>query len=502
MRSRLELGTWALLLGLAFLPLAARSGGIKHVIVLMLENRSVDHMLGFLKQKNPDVRGCLPGQAGCSNHVDPKDTSSASYTVDNEAVYVQADPSHSISATTSQIYGYPEGTEPTMDGFLSSYASRYGDPDLGPLIMKCFAPEHVPVISTLASEFGFFDGWHASVPGPTMVNRAYAGSATSAGMGTNDEKTIALGMSQKTVFRQLQEMGRDYRVYWSDVPSVLMFKDMRHRDARPKYRQLNDLFVDLAAGDMPEFTWVEPAYFDTPHQAATDQHPAHDVTLGEDLIKRVYEAVRASPIWEETAFIVTYDEHGGFFDHVVPPDTNVPNPDGKNSTDDPFDFTRLGIRIPTVVASPYIPKGSVFHAPDELGASQYEHSSIIATVVHKLFSPKPGHAAPEFLTKRDAWAKTFEGIFDFSSPPRQDCPETLPSPISLAEVAPSALPMVGGSKTLSDLQRELLAVVVGAAAAEGSGHFNEELFVQLASNMTEAEAGTYCLNAVKNFLMN
>jgi phospholipase C len=90
----------------------------------------------------------------------------------------------------------------------------------------------VPIISTLAQEFGFFDGWHASVPGPTLVNRAYASSATSNGMGTNDELTIAKGMPQKTMFRQLVEMGHDYSVYYSDIPTVLMFKDMRHKEAR------------------------------------------------------------------------------------------------------------------------------------------------------------------------------------------------------------------------------------------------------------------------------
>jgi phospholipase C len=92
---------------------------------------------------------------------------------------------------------------------------------------------------------------------------------------------------------------------------------------------------------MPAFSWIEPNYFDGTHYAASDQHPDHDVSIGDQLIKDVYDAVRASPLWEKTALIITYDEHGGFFDHVSPP-SPVPNPDGINSTDDPFDFTRLG----------------------------------------------------------------------------------------------------------------------------------------------------------------
>lgn len=93
---------------------------------------------------------------------------------------------------------------------------------------------------------------------------------------------------------------------------------------------------------MPAFSWLEPNYFDGENYAASDQHPDHDVSIGDQLIKDVYDAVRASPLWEKTALIITYDEHGGFFDHVSPPE-GVPNPDGINSTDDPFDFTRLGM---------------------------------------------------------------------------------------------------------------------------------------------------------------
>ena len=123
---------------------------------------------------------------------------------------------------------------------------------------------------------------------------------------------------------------------------------------------IKDFYDDLAIGDIPDLTWIEPSYFNGPkkHHKATDQHPDHDVSLGEKLIKDVYEALRSSSLWNETALVITYDEHGGFFDHVKPP-TNIPNPDGRNSTDDPFDFTRLGVRIPTVVVSPWVRKGSV-----------------------------------------------------------------------------------------------------------------------------------------------
>jgi len=471
----------------------------------MMENRSFDHMLGFLKEKNQDINGCLPNAAGCSNHLIPNDPASQSYTVDKTAVYVQNDPHHSISWTTEQIYGYPKGTTPppdalpTMDGFIAAYADEFdGDLEQAATIMKCFDPEHVPIITNLSMEFGFFDGWFAAVPGPTMVNRAYASSATSHGMGTNDKKTIAKGLPQKTMFKQLLDMGLDYRVYYQDVPSVLTFKDMRRKEARERYRRFDTLFDDLAAGTMPQFSWLEPSYFTSPKQPATDQHPDHDVSLGEDLMRQVYEALRSSPVWEESLLLITYDEHGGFFDHVAPP-TNVPNPDGLNSTDDPFDFTRLGIRVPAVAVSPWIAKGSVFHAPDstmEPGdtytPSQYEHSSIVATVIHKIFSPAEGYPSPEYLTQRDAWAKTFEWIFDNVTEVRTDCPTKLPHVFSHQKHFPETLPHLDGSLLLSDLQIELVTMLAGTV---GDDICSDEI-----RKWNELEGFAYVEQAVDNFL--
>jgi phospholipase C len=167
-------------IGLVHLGLV-HSGNIEHVIVLMLENRSFDHMLGFLKRQNPAVNGCLPKQKGCSNPIDPTVAGSEEFTVDDSAVYSQISPSHSIHGTTSQIYGSPDGTEPSMKGFIKSYTAATGSVEGGEGVMKCFSPAHIPVMANLSMEYGFFDGWFASVPGPTEVNRCYAASASSHG---------------------------------------------------------------------------------------------------------------------------------------------------------------------------------------------------------------------------------------------------------------------------------------------------------------------------------
>lgn len=296
-------------------------------------------------------------------------------------------------------------------------------------------------------------------------------------------------------------MGLDYRVYFQDVPSVLQFKEMRRKEARTKYRWLDVLYDDLKTGDIPEFTWIEPAYFTSPKIKASDQHPDHDVSEGEKLIKDIYEAIRASPIWEDSVFMITYDEHGGFFDHVPPPE-NVPNPDGLNATDDPFDFTRLGVRVPTVVVSPWVKRGSVFHAPetatakaeDDYSPSQYEHSSIVSTVVHKLFTPRKGFKEPQYLTKRDAWAKTFEWVFDTTEGvARTDCPvQTADAFVERQAFPHVAYPPNDGSLPLSDLQKELIAMMTGVAEEEG--------LPQGIEDWTEARGSNYCLQKVREFL--
>ena len=283
---------------------------IEHVIVLMLENRSFDHYLGLTKTLNAEINGCLPGTAGCSNPRDPDDPNSVVFPVTANGVNQQADPDHSVHGTTSQIYSHTATPDVgDMQGFVRSYATRSSEESAGQ-IMDCFAPEHVPVMSTLSQEFLTFDGWFASVPGPTLPNRAYAAAATSHGMATCDVETVIKGIPAKTMFRQIEEMGLDWRVYFEMIPAVLMFKDMRHHDVRGRYKGLQSFYTDVSAGDLPEYTWLEPVYHVTPQRAPDDMHPDHDVANGEKLVKDVYEALRASPIWNTSALIITYDEHG------------------------------------------------------------------------------------------------------------------------------------------------------------------------------------------------
>jgi len=185
------------------------------------------------------------------------------------------------------------------------------------------------------------------------------------------------------------------------------------------YPEMSEFYTDVANGDLPTYTFLEPRWFAFLDWEAQDEHPPHDVQLGEYLIADIYNAIRNSPIWNSTLFIITYDEHGGFFDHVSPPQHNVPAPDDQKPppNNDPFNFTRLGVRVPMIMISPWIPRGTVVHEPPQ---NHYEHSSLAATM-------KKIHNLPNFLTKRDAWAATFEDVVMQKKEARTDClPQVVP----------------------------------------------------------------------------
>lgn len=440
---------------------------VKHLVVLQMENRAFDHMLGYLSRQNPEIRG-LTGQE--FNYANPADPTSDKIYVSDDAAYVDPSPEHGLIDTANQIYGNSSlrASEPeTMTGFVHNYA-KATNASFAPNVMKCFNPSDVPVISTLATEFALIDAFYAAVPGPTFPNRLFTLSGTSYGSYDNSDIMSLTGYPQQSIFGALDSANVTWRVYAEEVSTALLFKDMRTLAALEKQKLLSEFQADCAAGDLPQFTFVDPAYFDFGSVRASDQHPAHDVLDGERFMKSVYESLRASPLWNETALVLVYDEHGGFYDSVTPPTEGVPSPDNHIANlptgslfppNNTFAFNALGVRVPAIVISPWVPKGQVIHEPaaqyKPTSFSQYELSSIPATV-HKMFNT---HG---FLTARDAWAATLNGIWEDSplTEPRTDCPMTLPTP-------PTDSPaFVGRDRTglnmpLSGLQRELLTLAHG-----------------------------------------
>lgn len=461
------------------------SSPIKNVVVLVMENRSFDHMLGWMKALNPEINGVDGSESNPVNVSDPK---SERVYFGNQSHFVDPDPGHSFQAIREQIFG-SEVTDnskaPPMNGFVQVAHSM--SPNMTQAVMNGFLPDKVAVYKSLVSEFAVFDRWFASVPSSTQPNRLYVHSGTSHGATSNNSTLLAQGYPQRTIFDDLDDAKLDFRIYFQNAPAVLFYKSLRKVKFVPKFGSY-DLFFksDAKKGKLPPYSVIEQRYMDSKLQPATDDHPSHDVYRGQLFVKEIYEALRASPQWNQTMLVITYDEHGGFFDHVATPNQGVPSPDDVVGPE-PFNFKfdRLGVRVPTIVVSPWIKKGTVVHGPGGVPTptSEYEHSSIPATVrkIFNLTSPP--------LTKREAWAGTFDKLFTTLTEPRTDCPEQLPMPVKIREGEANE------DAKLSEWQQELVQL---AAALKG----DTELVSypnQIGKSMTVRQGNEYMTNAVKSF---
>ncbi|KAL2941990.1 Non-specific phospholipase C2, partial [Bienertia sinuspersici] len=363
-----------------------------------MENRSFDHMLGWMKKLNPQIDGVTGSE---SNRVNLSDPGSPVIFYNDTAHYkVDPDPGHSFQAMREQIFGSGQaGSDPArMNGFAQQAYTINKSMEMARHVMNGYKPEMVPVYKALVQEFAVFDRWFASVPSSTQPNRlfcsfSYFGGATS--------------YPQRTIFENLESEGHSFGIYYQNIPATLFYRNLRKLKHITKFLPYGTFFKRHARqGKLPSYVVVEQRYTDTKAEPANDDHPSHDVYQGQMFVKEVYETLRASPQWNETLFLITYDEHGGFYDHVPTPVSGVPSPDGIVGPEPfLFKFDRLGVRVPTIAVSPWIKKGTVVHkAKGPYPTSEYEHSSIAATV-KKIFN-----LSTPFLTKRDAWAGTFEYI--------------------------------------------------------------------------------------------
>jgi len=375
---------------------------VEHVVVLVLENRSFDHMLGFM----PGLDG-LTGDEG--NHVDPAMPASPFVRVSNDAHYtgdLDIDPSHEFTNVNEQLFGAMSGPVPGGAhniGFVSNYARQHDKHNtfaVGPNIMKCFDPAKLPVLTTLAAQFAVCDRWHASVPAQTWPNRFFLHCATSNGFVDNQLRHYGM----RTIYENITGVGLDWAIYFHDFPHALALANLSDSAFAGNFRLFPDFFRDLKNGTLPNYSFLEPRYFNLLSWKANDQHPPHDVQLGEHLIADVYEQLRSSRYWSTSLFAILYDEHGGIYDHELPP--AAVSPDGKTSPVTNFAFDRLGLRVPAVLVSPLIQKGVVDH-------TLYDHTSLLATV-RELFG------LPTALTNRDAQANAFTHLLD--NAPRTDQP--------------------------------------------------------------------------------
>ena len=379
---------------------------IEHVVVLMLENRSFDHMLGFLytdagnKSPNGDAYEGLSGTES-SQGSDGKPVSVFRLTPQTQDLYFYpgADPGEGWAATNNQLWGSTDapanGLVPPMSGFVTDYAKAIADNKAKGWyvfggtaenwIMGCHTPETLPVLSALARGYAVCDHWFGSAPTMTMPNRAFLCAGTSQGHMDDKIKKFTC----PSIFGSMTKANVSWKIYGYDAPPLTKadFPDTSTAPAA-NFGRFPDFQSDAKAGKLAAYTFLEPSW----GSDGNSQHPNYNVALGEQLLLDTYRTVRDGPDWNSTLLIITYDEHGGCFDHV-PPQWGATPPDS-TAGEYGFDFTRFGPRVPTILISPLIPAGSVFRVPE--GSTPLDHTSVLATLEQR-FGLDP-------LTKRDAAA--------------------------------------------------------------------------------------------------
>jgi phospholipase C len=381
---------------------------IEHVFVLMLENRSFDHLLGF---------SGLPGV--------PQPPAQFGFTSGAMDQLVN-DPPHEFDEVAAQIDGG------AMDGFAGS-----GGPDT----MMGFDQSEVPVLLELARNNLYFDNWFSSMPGPTWPNRLFAHAASSGGldnsMGTLDTGGAVtnpgynLNFENGHIYDRLTAKGVTWRVYHHhtlfsfDYPQVLCLKGMVDKRNDPTFfRPFSDFASDMSRGDVVGYTFIEPKYGLPSYSRGNSQHPSGSISMGEILIKDVYKAIFNQKVGANSALLITWDEHGGFFDHVVPPAAVPPGDAALNYNRAKLPrncaFHHFGVRVPAVLISPWLPAGL---GSDVFGKNTgFDHASIVRAL-RSIFSLGPK------LTNRDEASPDWNTVL-------------LPNPRTL----PSKLPMVAKPK--------------------------------------------------------
>lgn len=370
---------------------------IQHVVVVMLENRSLDNMCGWLYSNDgPQPKLFLPaGSPAVYDGLNPDlwNPSNESFFGGQppQKVFVthgttssivpNPDPEETFSNVSLQLFG-PEkpSTNPTWPnlGFQTNYENA--TPAAADQIMQAYTPAQVPVISALAQNFAVSDAWFASVPSQTWPNRAFVHAGTSNGNVDNSvppDPPDPLQWDVSTIFNVLESMSISWNVY-SDtivVPSLarIMFPKLWTLDGH--FHGFDDFKGHCAANSLPKYSFVEPSFVNNPN----DEHPPHDINAGEQFLFDIWQAVSNSPGWNNILLVITYDEHGGCYDHVMPP-WNAAIPDAaSNPGKSGFFFNRFGVRVPTVVVSPYVRPGTVFRS-DSPAKTPYDHTSVLATL--------------------------------------------------------------------------------------------------------------------------
>ena len=419
---------------------------IDHIVVLMLENRSFDCLLGKLYEGRADFEGLTdneqnPAPDGSAVQVWNKPgTDEATMTIPDP------DPGELWVDINEQLFGtkiVPNPPPiPAMNGFVRNYLDqKTRHPSLNyasESIMHYFKPDQVPVLTALATQFAVCDHWFASAPCQTWPNRWFVHTATADRHENNDPPHLP---DVTTIYNRLEEAGiNDWNIYFHDMAQAHTLLQLFLLGSHFQfYRQFQ---LDCQSGNLPAYSFIEPQYYADLVSPENDQHPPSVVTLGEQLIADVYNCIRSSPAWPKTLLIITYDEHGGCFDHVPPPPAVSPEPPISNQT---FAFNRYGVRVPAVIVSPYVPPGTIFGKSSPV---PFDHTSIIATVRKRFNITAP-------LTERDDRAPDLDSVLTLPTPTNNGPslpPKALPyTPSPRAAAVAQAMPPNGMQKALVGL---------------------------------------------------
>jgi phospholipase C len=341
---------------------------IEHIVVLMLENRSFDHILGYLTLENgrSDVDGLTKQMHNTFKNVDYF----AKLRTQTAFLKTQ-DPCHGSKCVTEQLSG-------NNGGFVSNYARNYPkDPEVD-LVMNYYNGATLKVYEQLIKDSCICDRWFCSVDGATWPNRLY--SVTGQSGGTKDNKKIPL-YDLPSFVRHLSAGKVSWRWYAHRSPATLRLIDSQYRnilhlkaknfsffDRRSDFGG-NSFLEDAAQGKLASVSWIDPDFgnpLTQSHKNENDDHPPVDIMAGQQLVLKLYNAIISSPQWNKTLLVVVYDEHGGLYDHVSPPAAEDNRPT----------FQRYGVRVPAFIVSPFIEPNTVSHVV-------FDHTSLIKTILLK-----------------------------------------------------------------------------------------------------------------------
>lgn len=435
------------------MPGGNQLSNIKHIVCLMLENRSFDHMLGFLYaaegNKSPSGQP-FEGLTGKESNPDSSGKSVPVFKIkptDKNAYFMPgADPGEGYAATNSELFGNVNAPTPpvaTNKGFVRdfAYTLKWEAKEKWEIlpgtvarnIMGIFTPEMLPVLSNLARGYAVCDHWYSSVPTETMPNHAFANAATS--QGHLDDKTKSYTV--QSIFGLLDEHKLSWAIYGYDQEPLTRhnFPDTTAADDS-HFGTFKDFLTAARSGNLPAYTFLEPSWSST----GNSQHPNYDVALGEQLIHDVYYALYQSKAWNETLLIITYDEHGGCYDHVPPPSGATPPDDSPGEFG--FDFKRFGVRVPAVLVSPLIAPGTVFRVPE--GTMPLDHTSILKTIEKRWGLPA--------LSARDGAAPDVGDALTLARPRTDDPLKGVPVPKSSGQD-----PAMGHPSHLQQVHAELVS---------------------------------------------